>query len=131
MRAKLLGAGLALALLSACSSTGTTGSTSASATVSNAVAKANAAVPTAYKLGCGAVSVADGYFKAAAPALLASGKLTQADMAKETSIMVAANARCATPPADLAQAGADMLADASAIYLMIAVQPPAATPAKS
>lgn len=83
---------------------------------------ADAAVPDIYKLGCYGVSTADGAFKAAAPALVAAGKLDADALAKEDAIFKIAQARCANPPDDLIGVGTALLGDASAIYLMMAAK---------
>lgn len=85
------------------------------------LATVNAVVlPDGYKLGCAAVSIAHGDFQAAAPALVASGKLSVAAIATEKTIFDGAESRCASPPADLVAAGADLAGDASAIFLLMA-----------
>lgn len=75
---------------------------------------------TIFKNGCAGVSVADGAFKAASPALVASGKLTAADVTKEGAIFASVQGTCANPPADLATAGITLVGDAASIYLLLA-----------
>jgi hypothetical protein len=123
---KFTGAAMALVLLSGCSyftpSTNADG-TAGPSKVAAAVASADAALPGALQLGCGAISVADGYFQAAAPALVVAGKLSQADLDSEKLIFTLAQKTCANPPADLAAAGAQLLADTGAIYLLVGKKP--------
>lgn len=96
--------------------------TTAPSKAAAAVATVDAALPDAYKLGCGAISVADGYFQAAAPALVIAGKLQQADLDSEKAIFAGAEATCNHPPADLATAGTQLIAQAGSIYLLLATK---------
>ena len=102
---KLLGAALGLALLSGC-------------TPIKPLAPADLQV--IFQNACAGVSVADGAFKAASPALVASGKLTAADAAKEQGIFASVQQTCANPPPDLATAGISLVGNAAAIYLLLA-----------
>lgn len=79
-----------------------------------------AQLPQAFALGCQGVSIADGAFKAASPALVAAGKLTQDDVTHEASIFGIAQATCANPPTDAASAATILIGDAGAIYLLMA-----------
>ena len=96
--------------------------------------------PTLFKLGCEGISIADGAFKSAAPALVVSGKLTQQAIAMEDSIFKVDQATCANPPTvtvtnadgtttttiDYAKLATQLVADASTIYILLAGNMPAA-----
>lgn len=125
MKRSLVLAACLLASLGACS-TPTADATNAQATAQAATAQIDAAVPVAFKLGCAGVSYADGAFKAAAPGLLAAGKLNTEQMRQEAAIFATAQATCATPPADAATAATALLGQASAIYLLLSPAPAAA-----
>jgi hypothetical protein len=75
--------------------------------------------PELFKQGCAAASYAHGAFLAASPALVVSGNLSDAEVAKEAAIFASVEATCATPPADLATAGLALIGQASTIYLML------------
>lgn len=95
----------------------------ATSSVATVVADAEAAAPTLFKNGCAAVSYADGAFKAASPALVASGRLSQAQLDQEAAIFASVTADCANPPADLELAGLSLVGKASAIYILLAAKP--------
>jgi hypothetical protein len=76
---------------------------------------------------CQYVGTADAAFKAAAPALVASGQLSRSDMAKETGIFASVTVTCTNPPANLQLAAIQLVGDGAAIYLLLSAQPP--TPA--
>jgi hypothetical protein len=85
----------------------------------SALSNVDAVVPTAYQIGCSAISIANGDFIAVAPALLLSNTINQADIDAEKALFALDQARCANPPANLVTAANDLLADAATIYLML------------
>ncbi len=113
---------VACAVLALTACAGTTG-TLPTTDVAHVSASIEASLPTLFKSGCAGVSIADGAFKAAAPALVASGKLNGESVQQEASIFAVAQVTCANPPTDLAGAATTLLGQAAAIYLLMA--PPA------
>lgn len=81
-----------------------------------------------FKQGCAAVGLADGAFKAIAPALVTAGKLTQAEVEAEAKVIASVNVTCANPPADLTGVAPSLLGQAAGIYTLIAAKPAAPTP---
>jgi len=74
----------------------------------------------AFQTACNGLTTADAAFQAASPALIASGKLTAAQVSQEKAIYAVASNQCLHPPADPQTAAVDIVADAAAIYLLIA-----------
>lgn len=95
-------------------------------TAQQAMATANVVLPQAFLLGCAAVSTAEGTFEAMAPALVVQGHLTQAQVDQQKALFTVDQNRCDHPPADVTQIIPDLMADAAAKYVLIALPPPAA-----
>ena len=79
---------------------------------------------TTFINACAYLGTADASFKAASPALVAAGKLTQTQLAQEAAIYNTAMATCANPPANLQLAAVQLVGDAASIYILITATPP-------
>lgn len=98
-------------------------------------ASGSLSAPQVFTDACLGLTTADSAFQSASVALIAAGKLTQNQVSQEKAIFAVASAQCANPPIDpttsavnYPQLATSVIADAAAIYMIIA-QPAAATPA--